>query len=375
MQNKTINKLIYYAPQWLIVLGVILATWGCGQKVSHSGDGTWQARGTAQAPDWLSRRDARKAFMQAGPIKPQVSIDQMAASKLHQGMYRVIPGDVLEFQMASILRTLTPDYTDSLGQVQPYVCRVSSQGTITIPIVGEIHVMAQTLSQIEEKIVKSYFPKYMKHPPSVVGKVQEYRTGKLSIVGAVDNPGVYDCRHDELSVVALIMKAGGIVDDGAATIRVRRAGQGNQTKPVTLPVDGLNIPFVDVALYDGDVVEVERLNPEVFTVIGLVNKSGCYPYPPGVRYNLMQALAFAGGVNAVAAPEYARIYRQQADGKIVSASFKLSGSTPTHAAGILVKPGDVVAVEHTFSTQTRLLLAQIFRITLGFNARTDFDDY
>lgn len=361
--------------QWLLLLGLLWGCWGCGPSSSQKGDGIWRSRGSAESPNWLSRQESQQAFDQAGPIEPQVNVDQMAASKLHQGMYRVIPGDVLEFQMASILRTLTTEYTDSLGQVQPYACRVSRQGTITIPIVGEIPVMTQTLSQIEEKIVQAYFPKYLKHPPSVVGKVRDYRTGKLSIVGAIESPGVYDCRHDELSLVALIMKAGGIIDDGAARIQIRRGGQGNRTEPVTLPVDGLNIPFADVALFDGDVVEVERLNPEVFTVIGLVNKSGCYPYPPGVRYNLMQALAFAGGVNDTAAPEYVRIYRQQENGKIVSASFKLRGSTPTHAAGVLVKPGDVVAVEQTFSTRTRLMLAQVFRITLGVNARPEFGDF
>ena len=163
-------------------------------------------------------------------------------------------------------------------------------------------------------------------------------------------------------------------------IRICRAGDVNGENRIVLPVKGLNIPFADAELQDGDIVEVEQINPQVFTVIGLVNKSGTFSYPPGVRYNLMQALAFAGGVDQIAAPRYARVYRQCADGSIISASFRLKGTSPVDAANLIIKPGDIVAVEHTFSTKARLFLAQIFRVTAGVNAfatyrlDTSFDD-
>jgi protein involved in polysaccharide export with SLBB domain len=202
----------------------------------------------------------------------------------------------------------------------------------------------------------------------VVGKVVSYREARISILGAVNEPGSYLCHSDEMTLVNLIMKAKGIVNDGAAVIRICRADDANGNNAVVLPVKGLNIPFADVALNEGDIVEVEQLNPQVFTVIGLVNKSGVFSYPPGVRYNLMQALAFAGGVNKIAAPRYARVYRQCADGSVISASFRLKGTSPVDAANLVIKPGDIVAVEQTFSTQTRLLFAQIFRVTTGLNA-------
>ncbi len=319
-------------------------------------------------------------FQNAGPIQPSVNISEMIRARRYSGVYHVIAGDVLDFRMPAVLRVVTPDLTDSLGQVESYRTRVSSAGTIYLPIVGEVNVAGKSIAEIESLIIRAYYPKYVVKPPSVVGQIAEYRTARIAIVGAVNKPGVYDCRSNELSLVNLIMKAEGIVDEGASVIRVRRGADPIKAKPVILPVKGLAIPFADIALGDGDTVEVERIKPQVFTVIGLVNRSGTFPYPPGAKYNLLQALAFAGGINDIAAPEYARVYRQNTQGKIISASFRLKGSTPADAASLMIKPGDVVAVEQTFSTQARLFLAQVLSIKAGVNAfatyrmDTDFDD-
>ena len=146
------------------------------------------------------------------------------------------------------------------------------------------------------------------------------------------------------------------------------AGLGcTNSKRIVLPVKGLNIPFADVALCDGDVVEVEKLNPEVFTVLGPVKGPGVFPYPPDVQYNLMQALAFAGGPDLVLDPRYVTIYRQDANGRIVSATFGLDRKFLANASNIKIKPGDVVSVEMTLSTRARLILKEMFYIRVGYD--------
>jgi protein involved in polysaccharide export with SLBB domain len=176
-----------------------------------------------------------------------------------------------------------------------------------------------------------------------------------------------------MSLVSLITKAGGIIDEGATVIRIKRNGDA-AARPLSLPVRGLNIPFADVPLQDGDLVEVERVNPQYFMVIGLVNKPGAFPYQPGAEYTLLQALAFAAGVNDIADPKYARIYRQTPDGRIVDRTFRLKNSELTDASNVIIKPGDVVALEHTARTRFRLLLAEILRIQTGVNVVYRLDD-
>ena len=345
-------------------------------------------------------------FQNAGPVPPTVDLDRLVRARIGVGPYRVVPGDVLELTMPAILQVVTADAPQTTEKFTPYVCRVSESCAITLPVVGEIEAAGKTLAEIESAVIDAYYPQYAVIRPSVFARITEYRTARVSITGAVEEPGIYELRTDQMSLVSLIMTAGGIVDDGAAVIRVTHndqpepaawqeedsiraslkhllnvfdpdgiaetadvtvsEGRVSETEPIVLPVKGLNIPFADVALRDGDSVEVERLELPLVTVVGLVNKPGNFPYPPNVQYNLMQALGFAGGLNQAAEPRYATVYRLKADGEIVSAAFNFwKGSGLTDGSNVLIKPGDIVAVEHTSRTRTKLFLERMFRINMG----------
>lgn len=464
----------------------------------------------------LSSDEEVLRFERAGPITVEVDVDRLLKAKIHTGYYQVVPGDVLELQMAAILRVISSDLSSwfrpvvGYHEVEPYLFRVSDAGTITLPIVGKIPVAGKKLTEIETSVVNAYYPKYVANLPSVVCKVKEYQLENITVVGGVAAPGLYRLRSDEMSLVTLLMKAGGIVEDGAALITIQRAGcsgerelletkgssdlttlprpadvkkkevdlvfqqndfqdtEGRLTvnrrkktlhsaekvdiasekdraafaknsaklrqdtqssdirqaltqlaksieqssniepyvgdstdsepkklvniaeyelnapatgpteagvidrtnsKPIVLPVKGLNIPFADVVLYDGDVVEVEKLNPEVFTVIGHVNKAGAFPYPPDAKYNLMQALSFAGGIDLVADPQYVSVYRQAADGGVVSATFGIDAQSLAKAYSVAIKPGDVISVDITPRTRINLLLSQLLRFNVGVYVR------
>lgn len=145
----------------------------------------------------------------------------------------------------------------------------------------------------------------------------------------------------------------------------KRAAVAAPTRPLLLPVKGMNIPFADIALANGASVVIEPLDPQVFSVMGLVNRPGVFPYPNNIKYNLLQAIAFAGGVDEIANPRYVRVYRQRADGSIIDAAFSMKDSIPTSAAALTLKPGDVVAVEQTPRTKTNLMISEIFAFRVG----------
>lgn len=397
-------------------------------------------------------------FENAGPAHPIVDMGRLVRAEIGGGAYRIVPDDVLELTMPTILRIVTAESPEVPEQVTPYVCRISERGTITLPVVGEIEVGEKSLAEIESAIIDMYYPRYAVTRPSVFARVLEYKTAKVSITGAVKKPGLYELRSDKKSLVSLLMEAGGIIDEGAALIRIirpeeivpddaetlkeaigdtleqmlrliterahkqaievvvapaiypkhneievqpafeqiappsiegrfimkqnsssdevlekspelrRKAKSGKPQKPksIVLPVKGYNIPFADVALQDGDSVVVERLEQPLITVIGLVNKPGNFLYPPDVQYNLMQVLGFAGDLNLAAEPHYATVYRLKPDGGIVSVVFKIiDGSKLTEASSTLIKPGDIIAVEQTPRTRTKLFLDRVFRINLG----------
>lgn len=345
-------------------------------------------------------------FQNAGPVPPKVDVDRLLEARTIMGVYRIVPGDLLELQMPSILQVVTADSPVSQSMSEPYLCRVSYDGNITVPVIGQVSVVGKSLTETGTAIVEAFYPEYCVDRPTVVVRVTEYRTIKVCINGAVKNPGVYELRGDQTSLVSLIMASGGIVDDGAAIIRINRKEQSgmlafhqddsvtaqrerllntldteaeqqvsdtpgleynaDENKSLILPIKGKNVPFTDVSLQEGDVAIIEPLEQPRFTVIGLVNKAGTFEYPPNVQYNLIEALACAGDLNMSADPQYATIYRQKVDGTIVDTRFKIiDDSRLTSALSVLVKPGDIIAVEQTPKTRTNLFLNNVFRINTG----------
>jgi protein involved in polysaccharide export with SLBB domain len=221
-------------------------------------------------------------FEKVGPVHPTEQMDQLIKAKVRRGAYRVMPGEVLELTMPAILQVVTAEGEGGVGEVAPYMCRVSEMGTITLPVVGEIQVAGMTLNQIETTVIEAYFPKYAVSRPSVFARL------------------------------------------------------------------------------------VERVELLPFTVIGLVNKPGSFEYSYDVQYNLMQAIGFAGGLNQDLEPRYAMVYRLNSDGKVANATFQVAHrSTLEDALTTYIKPGDIIAVEHTPRTRTNRFLEKVFSIHVG----------
>jgi len=114
-----------------------------------------------------------------------------------------------------------------------------------------------------------------------------------------------------------------------------------------------------------EVIKYQRENERVFTVMGLVNSPDAFPYPPDVRYNLMEALAFAGGLNMTVDPRYVKVFRHDSDGKIKSATFGIDSKSLIDAYGVRIKPGDVIYVDHTLRTRVNQFLADVLQIRVG----------
>ena len=236
----------------------------------------------------LSTTEQLTAFSEAGPIATGTSVIGLGGMQ-QTGPYRVIPGDILEFQMPAVLRVISSEFTEWLKPVygrrdyEPYLVRVNEEGNITLPIVGPIYVGGRTLSEIEALVIDAYYPKYVVNRPMVVCEIQKY----------------------------------------------------------------------------------QRENERVFTVMGLVKNPNAFQYPPDVQYNLMESLAYAGGLNMTADPRYVKVYRQDNDGEIISATFSVDSKSFLEAYAVAIKPGDVIYVDHTLRTRVNQFIADVFNFRVG----------
>jgi len=164
-------------------------------------------------------------FAHAGPDGPVVDLDRVAKARLRSGPYRVVPGDVLQVEMPQVLDPRALESTAATGGKETYTCRIGDAGAIILPVVGPLPVAGKSLAEIESSIIASYCPKFVKAKPPVYVSVFEHKTQRVSVVGAVARSGIYALRHDQMTLVGLLMEAGGIVDEGAALIKINRFGQ------------------------------------------------------------------------------------------------------------------------------------------------------
>ena len=294
------------------------------------------------------------SFSTLGP-RPVVAPPHLQQAVTVSGPYRVVPGDLLSLNMPTVVQALTPD-APTIQDIKPIQCRVAESGTIDLPNISPLNVGGKTLTEVELMVVKAYCPKFVRERPLVVAQVVEYKTNKVSILGGVEKPGVYDLRSDEMSLAAAIMKAGGILEQGSSVVRVQAPGQ----KDLVLPVNDQNVPAVNMALKGGETVTVDRLSPEYFTVTGLVAKGGTYQYPPGKTYNLAQALCFAGGLDNEAEPDYLRIVRKDSTNQSHTIVVNVASAELTKATDIEIHPGDMIYVEQTPATRTRQFIRSFF---------------
>ncbi len=498
-----------WVPWCALLMGSAQCLSGCGDHIQ------------------LPTADKLAAFENAGPSGPVVDMAKVVQASLPKGPYRVHVNDVLELQLPALLYPDVPQMQPTGVGRNAHVSRVNDAGSIALPDGRQIEAAGKTLAQIESDVVDAYYPGLVKTRPPVYAQVIEYATSRVRIMGAVTNPGLYELRHDQMSLVKLLMEAGGIIGEGAAVIKVthnhgtgvlpsieaspaaspavgpewssssgrpvpvaylcfelegplettgwlsvRRAGEtifrewldiGSSRQrwaalgkidaavgirelaatdvklaglarlltarprssrvhlaayetprdwrrsdgdvfitsldagrsedvhaaansldtdasvteastdaetTVILPVKGMNIPFADVVLREGDSIVVERLTLQTISVLGLVTDPGSFPYPPGVTYNLAEALALAGGLDLVAQPRYVSVYRPKADGTVASATFQFAEKRRqeqlTEALTVKVKPGDIISVEHTPRTRTNVFFDRIVRISLGW---------
>jgi len=325
------------------------------------------ALAACSSPTYIKEGADLQAFLEAGPVLPELDRDALLQELKAGGPYRAAPGDLLEVHAPPALFAANAAAGTATGT---QLARVDSQGRLQLPLGVAVPAGGRTLMEIEEAITAAVYPQLLVERPSIVVRIVEYATLPVTVIGAVETPGIHELRLDQLSLYGALTAAGGILKSsnlvvGASMIRVRRPGQAD-AEPILLPVKGLNVPYADVSLVGGETIEVVRFEPDTFSLVGLVRNPGAFEYPPEHSYNLMQALAVAGGVDVFADPRYATVFRKDRRGNIIPATFEINGDGLVTASTLEIKPGDVIVVGHTAASWTRSLIRELFRVQVIF---------
>jgi polysaccharide export outer membrane protein len=202
--------------------------------------------------------------------------------------------------------------------------RIDGDGDIQAPLVGRIHVSGLTVQQTEQKLNKA-LSTYIRQPQVVVNVV-EVRSQPVSVLGAVNAPGVHQVQGHK-TLLEMLALAGGIRQDAGYSVRITRKLEWGCIPLPTATFDAsgqfsvaeLNLrkimeaknPEENIQIFPHDVISVPKA--EMVYVIGDVRRSGGFVLGEHQSISVLQALSLAEGLNNTADTRHARILRLKRD--------------------------------------------------------------
>ena len=239
--------------------------------------------------------------------------------------------------------------------------RVASSGELNLPLVGRVKVAGLTVGECEQLLAERL--RRYQHNPQVTVYVQEFRSHPVSVVGAVDKPGVYQLKRHTTLFDAIVL-AGGPKEAGP-TVTLTRAeeagaighpqarrklGEGGRSS-MELVVDLKDVMSgrgaeAELEVYAEDVVAVSVVKQvRMVHLSGEVNRPGSVELVQAPTMSLVKLVALAGGLTRSASPGRTMIVHVNEDGVQTSAAFvDLRKVMRGKAKDLELMPGDVVIV-------------------------------
>ncbi|MBU1325349.1 MAG: polysaccharide export protein [Alphaproteobacteria bacterium] len=165
------------------------------------------------------------------------------------GVYRIGPADLLRIAVFQV-----PDL--SFDKI-----RVDSSGNVQMPLIGSVQAAGLTASELSDEIGTRLAERYLRNPQVTV-TIEEAASQKVTVDGAVTQPGVYEMRGRTTLLQAVAMARGPLREADIKQVAVFREVDGQRMVAVfNLEAirDGRD---VDPTIYGDDiiVVDISRLN-------------------------------------------------------------------------------------------------------------------
>jgi polysaccharide biosynthesis/export protein len=213
----------------------------------------------------------------------------------------------------SIIVTDLDDFVDK-------TFRVDMSGNLTLPYAGRIHAAGLTATGLEKE-VRMGLTRVLKDPQVVIG-ITTYGSQPVSILGAVNSPGIRQIEGGK-TLFEVLSLAGGLRPDAGYLIHITRNAKWGQiplagaqfdpagnvsTASVRVKdlVNGAN-PAVNIPVFPGDSISVPKA--EIVYAIGSITKPGGFPLNEHETLSALQVISLAEGLQKTAASNRAKILR------------------------------------------------------------------
>ena len=249
--------------------------------------------------------------------------------------YRVGPKDLLEVKVYE-----APEFSADV--------RVGEDGTISLPIHGEVPVSGLTAPEVATVVERILEEQYVQRA-TVMVQVKEFRFRPISVIGAVGKPGAlpYSGRWTLLEV---LIAAGGAASGPGGVVHVLRRSESGLTDQLTVSLDDLLIradPRANIPIYPADMINVPAVVDVTVFCLGEVQRPGPVVFKSTERLSLLAAVARAGGLSDRAARRI-QIKRTDAAGMVTEIPVDYKAVLDGRAPDPELRAGDVVIVKESF---------------------------
>ena len=257
------------------------------------------------------------------------------SQKMDTADYRIGPKDLLDISVFG------------LKELNKTV-RVSEGGKISLPLVGEVEVEGITKTELEKKLGQLLEEKYLQNPQVTVF-IREYQSKRVSVLGAVRNPGPYELLGRQ-TLLQIISQAGGITNEAGKQIIVIRQLEDGTSTSLKISIDDLILKGdarLNIPLQPDDIVNIPIDKIVYIYVFGQVRKPGALVVKKSNIPTILQAIAQAGGFSERASKRRVLIKRIDESGKEIEIKVNVKSIIKGKKKDIQLKENDVIYVSET----------------------------
>ena len=228
------------------------------------------------------------------------------------------------------------------------IVRVSEDGRISLPLIGEVEVDGLSSSQLEQRLAALLEEKYVLNPQVSVF-IKEFASKIVSIIGAVKTPGEYSLLGRQ-KLMHIISKAGGFMTNAGEQIIIIREQEDGTSASLKIPIDDpylkgdttLNIP-----MESGDVINVPEDKEILIYVFGEVKSPGALSIKKSRIPTLARAIAMAGGFSDRAKKSRVVVKWTDEEGREKQKTYNMKDIMKGKVKDPQLKENDIVYVEET----------------------------
>jgi polysaccharide export outer membrane protein len=236
--------------------------------------------------------------------------------------------------------------------------RIANDGKVSLPLIGRVQAAGLTTEQFRQALAEKWGENYLQDPQVTVF-VSEFKAKPVSIIGAVEKPGLYPLTGQR-TLIEMLSMAGGFgkrpsSPAGRTVLVTRKGGFGNLP-----PVDGMHVRGPDqievdlnrllytknealnIEIKPLDIISVSKA--DVVYVTGAVKRPGGFVLEDRPTMTVLQAIAMAEGLTQTSAKRSARILRTNPDGSKTDLPINLADVLKGKAPDATLAANDILFV-------------------------------